>query len=128
MREPRIIIWMDMPSTSDNKDFQMTQPQPATPQVTRPKPMLPFIIIKYYSAKFLLDTGSAKSFISPKLANQHFKDKICNEPFEIVGTHAISRHNGCILVPLYDFFQINNEHKFYIFSIAQEYDGLKGWI
>lgn len=61
---------------------------------------LPHIRIPELNAIFMIDTGSQRSFLNPKLANQYFCDFKHNENFEVVSTHASSKHNEVVYIPL----------------------------
>lgn len=74
----------------------------------------------------MIDTGSSRSFISPKKANEYFNDFKHHEPFEVISTHASSQHNEVILIPLFPTFNSTETHKFYIYDVDGCYDGLIG--
>lgn len=74
----------------------------------------------------MIDTGSMRSFMSPKKALQYFAPQIRHEPFEVVSAHATSRHNQVIEIPLPPSFGCSELHKFYIFEVDPKYDGLIG--
>lgn len=87
---------------------------------------LPYIYIPEIDAKLMLDTGSTKSFLSPKVAYKFFRNYIFNEPFTVVSTHASSVHNEVLEIPLFPTFCSNDYHKFYIFNVDSDYEGLIG--
>lgn len=74
----------------------------------------------------MIDTGSTRSFLSPQKAYQIFKENIQQEPFEVVSTHASSRHNEVIVIPLLPTFKSSEYHKFYLYDVDSRYDGLIG--
>ncbi|CAK1593440.1 unnamed protein product [Parnassius mnemosyne] len=74
----------------------------------------------------MVDTGSTRSFISPRKAYQHFYQYITHEPFEVVSTHASSRHDEVIEIPLPPTFKSSDFHKFYLYDVDSRYDGLIG--
>lgn len=74
----------------------------------------------------MLDTGSTRSFISPRKAMQHFAPYIYYEPFQVISTHASSKHSQVIQIPLFEIFQTNLCHKFYVYNVDDKYDGLIG--
>lgn len=74
----------------------------------------------------MIDTGSARSFLSPHIAYEVYYDFIEHEPFEVVSTHASSKHNEVINIPLLPTFQSNEFHKFYLYDVDTQYDGLIG--
>lgn len=74
----------------------------------------------------MLDTGSMRSFISPKLAYKYFSQVIFNEPFQVVSTHASSNHDEVMVIDLPPTFQNPEAHKFYVFNVDSRYDGLIG--
>lgn len=83
-------------------------------------------MIPEINAKLMIDTGSSRSFISPKKANELFEDFKYHEPFEVRSTHASSRHNEVIVIPLFPTLNSPETHKFYIFDVDGCYDGLIG--
>lgn len=48
------------------------------------------------------------------------------EPFTIISTHASSTHNEVVHIPLMPSFYSNEFHKFYVYSVDDQYDGLIG--
>lgn len=74
----------------------------------------------------MIDTGSTRSFISPKKAYEYFYYYIQPEPFKVVSTHASSEHNEVINIPLLPTFQSSDVHKFYLYDVDSRYDGLIG--
>lgn len=74
----------------------------------------------------MIDTGSMRSFISPTKAYEYFYDYIRNENFQVVSTHATSRHNEVIEIPLLPTFVSDDWHKFYVYEVDPRYDGLIG--
>lgn len=74
----------------------------------------------------MIDTGSTRSFISPRMAYHYFPECIQHEPFQVVSTHASSRHNEVIDIPLLPTFKSNDHHKFYLYDVDQRYEGLIG--
>lgn len=87
---------------------------------------LPYIFIPEINCKFLIDTGSTKSLISPKIVEKFYKNFIFNESFQIQTAHMISYHDEVILIPIFKLFQVNENHKFYVFNFSNNYDGLIG--
>lgn len=90
---------------------------------------LPYIIVPELNcAKFMLDTGSTCSFICNKLANQCLRRYKYNEPFELISTHGVSRHNEAISMPTFEIFKqsSDSQSKFYVYDIDDFYDGLIG--
>lgn len=74
----------------------------------------------------MIDTGSTRSFISPQKAERYFRAFKSYEPFEVVSTHASSKHSEIIKIPLPRIFHSNEQHKFYVYSVDNRYDGLIG--
>lgn len=74
----------------------------------------------------MIDTGSTRSFLSPQKAYRFFCNNIKHEPFQVVSTHASSRHSEVIEIPLLPIFQSNDYHKFYLYNVDSRYDGLIG--
>lgn len=88
---------------------------------------LPYIEVPEIQSKFIIDTGSARSFISPAKASEYFDNYKQCEPFEVISTHASSQHGEVIEVPLFPTFKIGDEsHKFYVYDVDECYDGLIG--
>lgn len=86
---------------------------------------LPHIVIPDIGL-FMLDTGSTRSFISPRKAMQYFAPYIYHEPFQVISTHASSNHSQVIQIPLFPIFQSSLCHKFYVYNVDDKYDGLIG--
>lgn len=74
----------------------------------------------------MIDTGSMRSFISPKKAYEYFPSYIQKEPFKVVSTHASSNHDEVVEIPLLPSFVSNDWHKFYLYDVDARYDGLIG--
>lgn len=74
----------------------------------------------------MIDTGSTRSFISPRKAHQFFREFTLCEPFTVISTHASSSHNEVIEIPLMPSFKSNEFHKFYVYDVDAQYDGLIG--
>lgn len=74
----------------------------------------------------MIDTGSTRSFISPRKAHQFFREFTLCEPFTVISTHASSSHNEVIEIPLMPSFQCGEIHKFYVYDVDAQYDGLIG--
>lgn len=87
---------------------------------------LPHIQIPEINSRFLIDTGSTRSFISPTRVNEYFIHYKYNEPFEVISTHGRSRHGEVICIPSLKTFKSNENHKFYIYEVDKRYDGLIG--
>lgn len=87
---------------------------------------LPHIEIPEINSRFLIDTGSSRSFISPAKADEFFGEYKYYEPFTVVSTHAQSMHNEVIYIPLLKTFKSTLPHKFYVYDVDGRYDGLIG--
>lgn len=87
---------------------------------------LPFIYIPEIDAKFLLDTGSTRSIINPNLAYNYYYNFIHREKFNIQASHDISFHDEVAVIPIFDSFRVDGQHKFYLFDFNKKYDGLIG--
>lgn len=77
-------------------------------------------------AAFILDTGSARSFISPELVQKYYADCVRHELFEVVSTHAVSRHDTVAIINLPSVFKSNERHKFHVYNVDDRYGGLLG--
>lgn len=74
----------------------------------------------------MLDSGSSRSFIGQRVAYHYFKNNIYREPFEVVSTHGVSIHTEVVLTPLPKIFKNPESHKFYVYDVDNNYDGLLG--
>lgn len=74
----------------------------------------------------MIDTGSTKSFLSPRIVERHFSNLKIPETFEVISTHACSKHDGVVIIDLFKIFNTDIKHKFYIFDVGDSYDGLIG--
>lgn len=74
----------------------------------------------------MIDTGSTRSFLSPRVAYNYFPEYITYEPFQVVSTHATSHHNEVIEIPLLPTFKSSDCHKFHLYDVDNRYDGLIG--
>lgn len=74
----------------------------------------------------MLDSGSSRSFIGRRVAYQYFKNSIYKEPFEVVSTHGVSTHTEVVLTSLPKIFNSSEGHKFYVYDVDSNYDGLLG--
>ncbi|VVD03698.1 unnamed protein product [Leptidea sinapis] len=86
----------------------------------------PYIYVPDINGKFMLDTGSTRSFISPEKAEAYFADAKQYEPFTVTSTHASSVHHEVANIPLFSIFNDSGYHKFYIYNVDHRYDGLIG--
>lgn len=87
---------------------------------------LPYIYVPDIDAKFMLDSGSTRSFVSTSKANEYFNNYRCYEPFMVTSTHASSVHNDVVNIPLFSIFKEPFTHKFYIYDVDKRYDGVIG--
>lgn len=87
---------------------------------------LPYIKIPNASFKFLIDTGSSKSIINPRLAHEKFEKYMETDPFEIHTAHRVSSHNYSVTIPLPREFNSAIRHKFYVFKFSDDYDVIIG--
>lgn len=74
----------------------------------------------------MIDTGSSKTFISPRLVNKQFLEYLEEDPFSVSTAHKTTNHKYSITVPLPKCFNINDKQKFYVFEFNPKYDGLIG--
>ncbi|VVC89254.1 unnamed protein product [Leptidea sinapis] len=86
----------------------------------------PYIYVPDINGKFMLDTGSTRSFMSPEKAEAYFADAKQYEPFTVTSTHASSVHHDVANIPLFSIFNDIGYHKFYIYNVDHRYDGLIG--
>ena len=87
---------------------------------------LPYVYIPEIDAKFMIDTGSTRSFLSPEKAYYYFENYITYEPFQVTSTHATSLHGEVVKTPLMPTFNCNYIQKFYVYNVDSKYDGLIG--
>uniref|UniRef100_V5GL18 Retrovirus-related Pol polyprotein n=1 Tax=Anoplophora glabripennis TaxID=217634 RepID=V5GL18_ANOGL len=89
---------------------------------------LPYVIIpELYYAKFLIDTGSNRSFMTPSLAYTVYPNFIQNEEFLVQSSHATSYHNETMMIQIFPTFNSEEYHKFYLFDFSENFDGLIGF-
>lgn len=79
------------------------------------------------NAKFLIDTGSTRSFISPKLACKYFPHNIKVEHFSVTTSHGTTCHKNVVVVPRLQVFPQEKNFKFHIYDFSPKYDGLIGF-
>lgn len=91
-----------------------------------PNLKLPYIYIPEIDSKLMIDTGSMRSFISPRKAYEYFSHAIRHEPFQVISTHASSSHSEVIDIPLLPTFNSSEHHKFYLYDVDSRYDGVVG--
>lgn len=84
---------------------------------------IPFIHIPDMNADFLIDTGSTKILINPKLAYNYYQNCIYNENFNIQTAHNISHHDEISEIPIFLKFTVK-DHKLYLFEFGKNYDRL----
>lgn len=87
---------------------------------------LPHILVPELQSVFMIDTGSTRSFISPQKVEKYFKNYKQRERFEVISTHACSKHDTVVYIPLPNIFNSPERHKFYVYSVDSKYDGLIG--
>lgn len=79
------------------------------------------------NAKFLVDTGSTRSFMSPNLAQKLFPQFIANEYFSVSTSHGTTYHDSVVNLPKLQNFPSSKNFKFYLFNFSPKYDGLIGF-
>lgn len=87
---------------------------------------MPYIYIPNINSKFLINTGSSRSLINPKLAHKIYAQFIFKENFNIQTSHNISFHDEVAVIPIFNIFRTKKSHKFYLFDFSDKYDGLIG--
>lgn len=87
---------------------------------------MPHIRIPELRSVFMIDTGSTRSFISPEKADEFFQQFKTRELFEVISTHASSKHSEVVTIVLPKIFRTSDKHKFYVYSVDSRYDGLIG--
>lgn len=58
--------------------------------LTKDDSQLPYIVFSGTHFKMLIDTGSAKSFINPVIADRYYKEFIRKDRFQITTAHGMS--------------------------------------
>lgn len=91
-----------------------------------PNLKLPYIYIPEIDAKFMIDTGSMRSFINPEKAYEYFSYAVRYEPFSVISTHASSSHDEVIEIPSLPTFNSSETQKFYLYKVDARYDGVLG--
>lgn len=76
--------------------------------------------------KLLIDTGSTKSFINPKIAHENYPNQILLEPFTVSTVFQSETHQHCADIPIFPEFKQNVNLKFYLFKFHNIFDGLIG--
>lgn len=72
------------------------------------------------NAKFLVDTGSTRSFMSPNLAQKLFPQFIANEYFSVSTSHGTTYHDSVVNLPKLQNFPSSKNFKFFqIFLISR---------
>lgn len=74
----------------------------------------------------MVDTGSTKTLINPKIVKRYFKQHIQEDLFQIQSAHGITQHRYCANIPISPIFKHRINHKHYIFDFNPKYDGLIG--
>ena len=74
----------------------------------------------------MVDTGSTKTLINPKIVKRYFKQHIQEDLFQIQSAHGITQHRYCANIPISPIFKHRTNHKHYIFDFNSKYDGLIG--
>lgn len=75
----------------------------------------------------MIDTGSMKSLISNKIVDEYYQDYLGTESFQIQSAHSTSFHDRIATIPLPKTFKVGPvKHKFYVFDVNPQYDGLIG--
>lgn len=89
---------------------------------------LAYIVFPENNLKFLIDSGSTKSFIDPNIAKQLYPKQIMNDPFIVSTVFQKSAHQHSTLIPASSIFKLpeNKNLKFYLFKFHNVFDGLIG--
>lgn len=87
---------------------------------------MPYIFLPELNAKFLLDSGSTRSFINPQIAHKNFPQLVKKELFQVQTAHAMSFHNEVATLPIFPTLQTIGSHKFFLFAFSDKFDGLIG--
>lgn len=64
--------------------------------------------------------------MNPNLAHKFYAQYIYEEPFDIQTPHSTTYHNEVMEIPIFNIFNVNEFHKFYLFKFSDKYDGLIG--
>ncbi|EFA13670.1 Retrovirus-related Pol polyprotein from transposon 412-like Protein [Tribolium castaneum] len=75
----------------------------------------------------IIGTGSAKTLLSPKIAQNFYPNLIVSDPFEIHSVHGTTRHKASATIPLSKIFERPDlKHKHYLVDFNPKYNGLIG--
>lgn len=87
-----------------------------------------YIVFPECNLKFLIDSGSTKSFIDPNLAQKFYPNHIGYEPFIVSTVFQQSAHQYSAQIPASKIFNLPNKKylKFYLFKFHNIFDGLIG--
>ena len=87
---------------------------------------LSYITFPEQNLKFLIDSGSTKSFISPHLAFKYFPRCIKNDPFIVSTVFQKSAHQHSAMIPATNIFKLPEPMnlKFFLFKFHDVFDGL----
>jgi len=87
---------------------------------------LTYIYVPEINASFLVDTGSSRSLINPKLAYHYYNHFISKENFYIQTAHGVTFYDEVAEIPIFEIFKTTGKHKFYLIYFSKKYDGLIG--
>ena len=88
---------------------------------------LPYIVCPKSNLRFLIDTGSTKSYVNSPVAERHFADKIKPYPFTVRTAHGRTEGRFTTLIPLGPLFDRKHlNHPFRVFDFHSKFDCLIG--
>lgn len=87
---------------------------------------LPYILLKNCQIKVLIDSGSEKSYISPKIAYNHYSSKIFDSPMNIRTATGTTTLQHALFVPAPKLFHIKTNLLLHVFHFNPKYDILFG--
>lgn len=88
---------------------------------------LPYIQISNPPIKLLIDTGSMKSILNPKIAEKYYPQTIYHDPFSIKTCNGETMCRFKADIPLFTEFQTNKCTTFYLFEFHDYFDGIIGF-
>lgn len=89
---------------------------------------MPYIIFPEHNLKFLIDSGSTKSFIDPDIAHKFYQNFIAYDPFIVSTVFQKSADKYSASIPSSEIFNLPKQRnlKFYLFKFHNIFNGLIG--
>lgn len=88
---------------------------------------MPSVVLPEHNLKFLIDTGSSRSFLDPAIAEKYYKEYIHDDPFVVTSMFCEEQHSKSVTIPISKIFNDNNINlKYYLLKFSKNFDGLIG--